>query len=85
MGKEVRMEKKYLAYYFATKSTSNKQVVFHCQSTDLSMIKSLREISMVLLKTKNKEDKKFTSNRQGSEINVWKTLKFTSEKIHDVT
>jgi len=57
MGKEVRMEKKYLAYYFATKSTSNKQVVFHCQSTDLSMIKSLREISMVLLKTKNKEDK----------------------------
>ena len=64
------MEKKYLAYYFAMKSTSNKQVVFHCQSTDLSMIKSLREISMVLLKTKNKEDKKFTSNRQGSEINV---------------
>ena len=55
MGKEVRMEKKYLAYYFATKSTSNKQVVFHCQSTDLSMIKSLREISMVLLKSKNKD------------------------------
>ena len=49
------MEKKYLAYYFAMKSTSNKQVVFHCQSTDLSMIKSLREISMVLLKSKNKD------------------------------
>jgi hypothetical protein len=55
MGKEVRMEKKYLAYYFAMKSTSNKQVVFHCQSTDLSMIKSLREISMVLLKSKHKD------------------------------
>jgi len=55
MGKEVRMEKKYLAYYFAMKSTSNKQVVFHSQSTDLSMIKSLREISMVLLKSKNKD------------------------------
>ena len=49
------MEKKYLAYYFAMKSTSNKQVVFHSQSTDLSMIKSLREISMVLLKSKNKD------------------------------
>jgi len=55
MGKEVRMEKKYLAYYFAMKSTSNKQVVFHSQSTDLSMIKSLREIFMVLLKSKNKD------------------------------
>jgi len=54
-GEGGEIGKKYLAYYFAMKSTSNKQVVFHSQSTDLSMIKSLREISMVLLKSKNKD------------------------------
>lgn len=45
------MKENYLANQFSTKSTGNKQITSHCQCTNLSLVKPLGDIPLVLLKS----------------------------------